>query len=240
MRRDRRPYFIRRLRDAWIAFYTRRFLLPGFDRVGDGFVANNPWDIKLWGANITLGRHVHINAACGSLVRLTTWITGEREGRIEIGDYVLLSPGVEVISSCSIHIGKNSLIASGCHISDSDWHDTYDRTQELDKFAPVHIGENVWLGLRVIVGKGVSIGENSIVGAGSVVTGDIPANCISAGNPARVLRELDPQEQITTREALFESFSKDPDAFDLLLRAMLKDNTLFGWLRSLIAPRRTD
>jgi len=78
VRRDRRPYVIRRLRDAWIGFYTRRFLLPAFDAAGEGFLSNSPWNIKIWGAGITLGRHVHINASRGGIVRLTTWRTGMR------------------------------------------------------------------------------------------------------------------------------------------------------------------
>ncbi len=240
MRRDRRPYFIRTLQDFYLRLYTRRFLLPAFDEAGAGFVASNPWDIEIWGANIRLGQDVHINAARGSMVRLATWKTGEREGRIEIGDYALISPGVQIISSCAIRIGKNSMIASGCYISDSDWHDTYDRTRELDKFAPIDIGENVWLGVHVIVGKGVSIGINSIIGAGSVVTGDIPANCIAAGNPARILRELDPATPLCRREDLFRSLAQDKEGMDRLMRGILKDNTLMGWLRSLLSPSRSD
>ena len=48
--------------------------------------------------------------------------------------------------------------------------------------------ENVFIGSRVIILKGVTIGSGSVVGAGSVVTQDIPAGCISAGNPCRIIR----------------------------------------------------
>ena len=56
----------------------------------------------------------------------------------------------------------------------------------------------MWLGGSVVVCPGVTIGENSIIGAGTVVTRDIPANCIAVGNPARVIKNLDP----TTPRAL--------------------------------------
>lgn len=53
---------------------------------------------------------------------------------------------------------------------------------------PVHIGNNVFIGMHCIVMKGVTIGDNSIIGAGSIVTKDIPANCIAAGVPCKVIK----------------------------------------------------
>ena len=58
----------------------------------------------------------------------------------------------------------------------------------------VEIEENVWIGERSIVLKGSKIGKNSIIGAGSVVAGDIPENCIFAGNPAKFLRKMSEEE----------------------------------------------
>ena len=52
------------------------------------------------------------------------------------------------------------------------------------------IGANVWLGAGVTVCPGVTIGENTTIGAGSVVTKDIPANCVAVGNPCRVLKKV--------------------------------------------------
>lgn len=217
-----------------------RFLVPAFDAVGPGLDVSSPRNIEIWGAGITAGSHLHLHAAKGNLVRIATWKAGEREGRISLGDYVLISPGTHIVSSEEISIGSNTMIASGCYISDSDWHDTYDRTAELEKRRPIRIGENVWLGVRVIVGKGVTIGDNSIVGAGAVVTQDIPPNCIAAGNPARVVRELDPTRSFRKRAALFA----DPERLDRdmhnLMRYMLRENTTLGWLRSVFSPSRTD
>ena len=55
---------------------------------------------------------------------------------------------------------------------------------------PIKIGNNVWIGGNVIVLPGVNIGDNVVIGAGSVVTKDIPANCVAVGNPCRVIRKI--------------------------------------------------
>ena len=240
MRQDNRPYFIRRLRDGFRRFWTKHFLEPGFDALGPGIDVANPWDVELWGKGITAGANFHLHASRGHMVRIATWETQGRCGRVDIGDNVLISPGTQIISSVGIRIGSNTMMASGVYISDSDWHDTYDRTAEHDKYAPIEIGENVWLGVRAIIGKGVTIGENSIIGAGAVVTKDIPANVIAAGNPARVVRELDPDHPRRTRADLFEDPVKLAHDIDLLQRYLLRNNTYWRWLRSIFAPTRDD
>jgi acetyltransferase-like isoleucine patch superfamily enzyme len=240
VRRDHRPYWLHQLTDKARRAYVQRVLTPQFDAVGEGLQMIRPREVEIIGPNIRLGRHVHINAARGYPVKLCVWFEGERLGRIEIGDYALVSPGSQIISSVGISIGVNTMLASGVYISDSDWHGTYDRTREAGQAAPIVIEDNVWLGLRAIVGKGVRIGKNSIVGAGSVVTSDIPPNVIAAGNPASVRRELDPATPFRTRADYFA----DPVALaaqvDGLNRAFLKNNTTFGWLRSLVFPTRAD
>lgn len=240
MRRDRRPYFIRRLQDAYLRFYTERFIVPAFDEVGPGLSVTSPRDIEIFGGNIRVGSHAHIHAARGNLTRLCTWTTEGREGRITIGDYVLISPGTHIVASESISIGSNTMFASGCYVSDSDWHDTYDRTRELDKHAPIVIGENTWFGVRAIVCKGVTVGDNSIIGAGSVVTKDIPPNCIAAGNPAHVVRQLDPAKPMRMRGELFLEPERMTREMDKLMRFLLRENTVGGWLRSVFSPTKED
>jgi len=55
---------------------------------------------------------------------------------------------------------------------------------------PIYIGKNVWISTRCIILGGVKIGDNTVIGSGSVVTHNIPANCLVAGNPARVIRQI--------------------------------------------------
>ncbi|MDP3115406.1 MAG: DapH/DapD/GlmU-related protein [Candidatus Cloacimonadaceae bacterium] len=72
-------------------------------------------------------------------------------------------------------------------ITDGDWHS---KDSRVGNPLPIYIEDNVWIGLNVLVMKGVTIGQNSIIGAGSVVTKDIPANVIAAGNPCKVIKEI--------------------------------------------------
>ena len=60
---------------------------------------------------------------------------------------------------------------------------------------PVTIGDNVWVGAGAIICPGVTVGENTVIGAGSAVTKDLPANVVAAGNPCRVLREINEQDK---------------------------------------------
>ena len=111
---------------------------------------------------------------------------------IEICDGVVVNPFVRIAGVTSIRIGVNAAIASNCFITDHDHYAPDISTSAVTNAqviaAPTSIGDHAWLGEKVCVLKGVRIGEHSVIGAGSVVTRDIPAYSIAAGNPARVLR----------------------------------------------------
>lgn len=80
-----------------------------------------------------------------------------------------------------IHIGDESYVASGAIIFTHD----FARSMHADTY----IGKRCFIGANAIVMCGITIGDNVIVGSGSVVTKNIPSNCIAAGNPARVIKE---------------------------------------------------
>lgn len=88
-----------------------------------------------------------------------------------------------------ITIGNNVAISNNVKIKDTDTHQIiYNGVkQEINK--EVIIEDNVWIGENAIILKGVKIGKGAIIGAGSIVTHDIPENCIAAGNPARVIKD---------------------------------------------------
>ena len=86
-----------------------------------------------------------------------------------------------------IKIGNNVRCGANTLITDTDWHTDDLRTSENKD---VIIDDNVWLGYGVKVLKGVHIGRNSVIGAGSIVTHDIPANVIAAGNPCRIIKTI--------------------------------------------------
>ena len=94
----------------------------------------------------------------------------------------------------NVTIGNNVLIGSGCLITDTDAHPIDWRERRLSNntkaVAPVVIGDDVFIGARSIILKGVHIGNRSVIGAGSVVTKDIPADSIAAGNPAVIVKYL--------------------------------------------------
>lgn len=116
--------------------------------------------------------------------------------KLQIGDWSGISGGCIWATDC-ITIGNHVNIGANCVIMDGDIHNTdwrlrhNDRTSEEPvpyKHKPIVIEDDVWLGANSIVLKGVTIGARTIIGAGSVVTKDIPADCIAAGNPCKVLK----------------------------------------------------
>ena len=118
---------------------------------------------------------------------------------ISIGDGSWVNYGLTVLDVAPVRIGKDVLIGPNCSLYTAI-HPTEPgpRRAKWESSAPITLEDNVWLGGSVVVCPGVTIGENSIIGAGTVVTRDIPANCIAVGNPARVIKNLDP----TTPRAL--------------------------------------
>ena len=82
-------------------------------------------------------------------------------------------------------IGPNVSIYTACHSTDP-----IERNSRREWAEPVSIGNNVWIGGGVTILPGVKIGDNVTIGAGSVVTKDIPSNCVAVGNPCKVLKSI--------------------------------------------------
>ncbi len=240
MRKDHKPYALKRLLGAIEKFYINHRTTPQLDALGPAPLIMKPWHLKLHGANIRFGTAVHVITAKDRTVRLTTWQHEDGAGAIEIQDYALLCPGVRIDSASRVVIGTNTMLAAGVYVTDADWHGIYDRPKPIGKTAPVVLADNVWVGDGAIIGKGVSIGANSIIGAGAVVTKSLPANVIAAGNPAVVVRELDPSQPMQRREDLLKDHNQLSHDIDLLEQLMRKENTWWRWLRSKLAPRSGD
>ena len=113
------------------------------------------------GNNITIGDHVFMNFGC---------IIFDM-GEVTIGDHVMFGPRVGIYTT-------------------NHAFDTEERINNVVISKPVHIGSRVWVAADVKIVQGVTIGDDSIIGAGSVVTKDIPAGVIAAGNPCRVLHPI--------------------------------------------------
>ena len=184
MRKDYRPYALKK---GWLKFqkfYTHHFLEPQFNSLGKGFAFLGPWHVQLFGGPIDVGAYSTFIATADRKVRLSVWPESyDKQGHIRIGDYVLICPGVRISAAQEIIIEDNCMLASGAYLTDSDWHGIYDRVT-VGPAQPVRLCKNVWIGDSAIVCKGVTIGENSIVGAGAIVVSSIPPNSVAAGNPA--------------------------------------------------------
>ena len=131
-----------------------------FGAAGEGTYIEPPFYCD-FGMNIHVGKKFYCNYDCVFLDC----------GTITIGDNVMLGP-------------KVALYAVGHAI------DPTVRSISGDVPFPITIGDNVWIGGSTVVCPGVTIGENTVIGAGSVVTKDIPANVVAAGNPCRVIRPI--------------------------------------------------
>ncbi len=239
MIKDYRPYIVKRAYLKFQKFYARHFLRPQLEHLGKGFTFMRPWYVELFGAPISIGKFATVIATPDKRIRLSVWPDEEGKGKISIGNYCLICPGVRISSAVDITIADNCMIANGVYITDSDWHGIYDRVS-YGTASPVNIEKNVWIGDSAFVFKGVTIGENSIIGAGAIVVDSVPPNCVAAGNPARVVKTLDPEEALTTRAAFFSDPVKLARDFVEWEQTNLQGNTLFGWLRHMLFPGKGD
>lgn len=110
---------------------------------------------------------------------------------VTLGDNVYVNCNLTLVDDYTIRIGNGVLIAPNVVITTTG-HPVHHKLREHGEMYSfeVNIGDNVWIGSNVVICPGVTIGENSVIGAGSIVLHDVPANCVAAGNPCRVIREI--------------------------------------------------
>ncbi|HVU09966.1 MAG TPA: acyltransferase [Phototrophicaceae bacterium] len=146
-------------------------------RIGSGFNMRN-W----FGANPLGVTHRSI---------LATW---SKDARIELGDDVGMT-GATLVAQTRISMSNRVFIGANSTICDTDFHPLRVDLRQHDPTAgasrPIIIEDDVFIGMNSLILKGSHIGHGSVIGAGSVVSGDIPAGVIAAGNPARVIRGVD-------------------------------------------------
>lgn len=147
-------------------FAKRKELIKDiFGSVGQNCIINKPFHCD-YGCNIHIGDNFYANfGACFLDV-----------ARITIGNNVFLAPNVAIYTAG--------------HPIDKDI-----RNEQLEYGYEVKIADDVWIGGNVVINPGVKIGSNVVIGSGSVVTKDIPSNCVAAGNPCHVIREIGPNDK---------------------------------------------
>lgn len=136
-----------------------------FGSAGEGSYIEPPFYCD-YGCNTHVGKYFYCSYDCAFLDC----------GRITLGDRVMLGP-------------KVGLYAVNHPI------DPEVRATGLEYAKPITIGDNVWIGGSATVCPGAVIGSNVVIGAGSVVVGEIPGNCVAAGNPAKVIRQITDEDK---------------------------------------------
>ena len=238
IRQDNRPYWLKRFVSRFVNLYVQCYLAPQFETLGERPTFMGAKYVDIFGTGINVGKSATFVATSDSNIRLTTWNLGEFNGKIYADDYCLFTPGVRIAAATEIKIGKGCMFANGSYISDADWHGIYKRAEPVGSTKKVELKDNVWIGDRAVVGKGVTIGENSIVAAGAIVVKDVPSNVIVGGNPAKIIKELDPNEEKVTRMDLFKDPVALEELYDYLDKVDLKQNHLLSWIRSLFFPSK--
>lgn len=194
-----RLFFIKVLYSICSLITTFLLRIKGVSCDGIVYTSGLPHVFKGKDSSINVGRNIRmLNLSWMNSVGLNhrCIITTEKKAVLNISNNVGMS-GATIWCFKHIDIDNNVRIGANTLITDGDAHLDDPRA---GKPKPVHICENVWLGMNVIVLKGVTIGRNSLVGAGSVVTKNIPENVVAAGNPCKVIKQLD-EEIIKKLEA---------------------------------------
>lgn len=133
-------------------------------RIGSNSIIFPPFYCA-YGKNIFLGDHVFFNVQCTILDC----------GLVQIGHHVMVGPCVQIYTPA--HHLQAEL-----------------RNQGLEVAQAIVIEDNVWIGGGAILLPGVTVGRNAVVGAGAVVSRDVPPSTVVAGNPARVIRQIEQEE----------------------------------------------
>lgn len=167
---------------------------------------NKPSLYVCFPANVYGAKYISIGKKCnfGRRLRIDAfdkYLDDKYLPSIKIGDNVSIQSDCHIGAINNITIGNNVVIASKVYICDHSHGETNFESlktrpalRRLYSKGPVIIKNNVWLGEGVVVLSGVTIGENCIVGANSVVTKSFPSNCVLAGIPAKIIKEIKYEE----------------------------------------------
>lgn len=176
-----------------------RFYLRHVDHIGRGVRTTGRPRIENRGV-----MHIGDGAHLRSLSAQVELATGPR-GRLDIGAHASIN-GASIAALDSVRIGARTRIGAFSLILDSSFHEVVARGRR-PRPRPVVIEDDVWLTSRCVVLPGVTVGRASVVGAWSVLTRDVPPFSIYAGNPAKKIGEINPEEFIPEGEEQVEAES---------------------------------
>lgn len=163
-------------------------------QVGRGVRLDGDMPLIVGNGRIVIGDGARIGNRCTFVVAPNLFDMPE----LVIGAHTIINFCTEISVECRVQIGSRCQIAGETRIYDNNSHSIdfrNGRKMTLNDVAPVCICDDVWIGMRAMILKGVSIGKGAVVAAGAIVTKDVPAMTVVAGNPARVVKEIDDSEQ---------------------------------------------
>ncbi|WP_444994454.1 sugar O-acetyltransferase [Aliikangiella sp. IMCC44359] len=130
-------------------------------------------------------------SSCGENVRIEPGFHCDYGHKIKLGNNVYININCTLLDGGEIIIGDDCLIAPNVQILTINHPSSpKERLEKTSYASDVTLGCNVWLGAGAIVLPGISIGTGAVVGAGSVVTSEVEANCLYAGNPAQKIKPI--------------------------------------------------
>ncbi len=186
------PYSVNKwFKDKWMVLYSL-WIKQEFNKAGDRVLFSRIRMLR-GGGFIRIGS----NNFFGHDLFLTAWDNDKYQPEIVIGSNCSFGAFNHITAVNSIHIGDGVLTGKWVTISDNSHGNVVlsetdimpDKRPVISKGA-VFIGNNVWIGDKVTVLPGVNIGNGAIIGANSVVTKDVPSNCVVCGSPAIVVKYL--------------------------------------------------
>jgi acetyltransferase-like isoleucine patch superfamily enzyme len=143
----------------------------------------------LWLLNAFCQRVLRINSQIPWNVHFTSCVKGKLKIGDKVAPFFAISGGCYIQGINGIEIGDETLIAPGVKIISAN-HDL-DNLACAEEAPPIRIGKRVWIGADAIILPGIQIGDDAVIGAGSIVTKNVPAGAVVAGNPARLIRMRD-------------------------------------------------
>lgn len=176
-------------------FWTEPLFRSQCESVGPGFRMEQLPYIQGRG-RIVLGARVRLSGKCS--ISFGRGLPGGEVPTFTIGDGTFVAHACGFNVGTAVSIGRHCLLATGVLIYDQDGHPLDAARRRAgepsppESVAPVTLGDDVWVGSGAVILKGVTVGDRAVVAARSVVTKDVPADSVVAGNPARVVLTLPP------------------------------------------------
>ena len=181
-------------------WFSRRAAIHPNSRRGKRFTGFGEGSIMCFPPAALFGEHaikVGVDTMIGPFVSLSAGMGPNQEllsdRIVEIGDRVLIGRGSSIVGHFHIAIEDDVFFGPNVYVTDQN-HAFDDLSLPIGKQSmpeePVRIGAGSWIGTNSVVLPGVTIGKHVAIGAGSIVTSDLPDNCVAVGSPARVIQQF--------------------------------------------------